>query len=99
VLALEDVGNQTHVGKVWLYDAVTAALTQIAQHHPDRFLAGGSTFLTQDEESSGVIPAPFLGEGGYLLDVQAHYANPHPELVEGGQLLLLQVPPGKFPKH
>ncbi len=97
VIALEDVGNQPHLGKVWSYDPATDSLTQVAQHDPARFASGGTAFLTQDEESSGVIPAPFLGEGKYLLDVQAHYASPDPELVEGGQLLVLQIPPGKFP--
>ena len=45
--------------------------------------------------SSGVIPAPFLGSGKYLIDVQNHQASADPELVEGGQLLVLQIPPGK----
>jgi hypothetical protein len=97
VVALEDVGNNPHIGKVWLYDPASDTLTDIAHHDESRFLAGGSQFLTQDEESSGVIPAPFLGEGKYLIDVQAHYAT-DPELVEGGQLMVLQVPPGKFGK-
>jgi hypothetical protein len=96
VLLQEDVGNNPRLGKVWLYDASSDTLTEIAHHDETRFLAGGSQFLTQDEESSGIIPAPFLGAGKYLLDVQAHFASPDPELVQGGQLLVLQVPPGKF---
>jgi hypothetical protein len=35
-----------------------------------------------------------LGKGWYLLDQQAHYAM-EAELVEGGQLLALHIPPGK----
>ena len=35
-----------------------------------------------------------LGEGWFLLDVQAHYAILG-ELVEGGQLLALHYPPGR----
>jgi hypothetical protein len=47
---------------------------------------------TQDEESSGVIDlSSILGPGHYLLDVQAHYANSDPELVEGGQLLIINT--------
>jgi hypothetical protein len=65
-----------------------------ARHDPERFAVGGAAFITQDEESSGVIPAPFLGNGKYLIDVQNHRPSPDPELVEGGQLLVLQVPPG-----
>lgn len=97
LLVQEDVGNNPRLGKLWLYDPESDSLTEIAHHDEARFLAGASGFLTEDEESSGVIPAPFLGEGWYLLDVQAHYALGG-ELVEGGQLLALHVPPGKFPK-
>ena len=35
----------------------------------------GGRSITQDEESSGVIPAPFLGKGKYLIDVQNHKPN------------------------
>ena len=52
--------------------------------------------FNMDEESSGIIDVShILGQGWYLLDVQAHYANGS-ELVEGGQLLAMHVPPGKF---
>jgi hypothetical protein len=95
VISLEDVGNNAYVGGVYQYDPSTKALVRIAQHDPDRFAVGGSSFITQDEESSGVIPAFFLGNGKYLIDVQNHKASADPELVEGGQLLLLQIPPGK----
>ncbi len=40
-----------------------------------------------------------LGEGWYLLDVQAHYPTTgDPELVEGGQLLGLHFAPGQEKK-
>jgi hypothetical protein len=108
----EDVGENARVGKLWLYDPPSDALTEVAAHDPDRFANGGSKFITEDEESSGIIQTPFLGEGYYLFDVQAHSPwsstdgvlpkdfPPYndPELVEGGQLLALHVPPGKFPK-
>jgi hypothetical protein len=98
VLAQEDVGNNPHIGKIWLYDPPSDTLTEVAHHDEERFLAGAPQFLTQDEESSGIVPAPFLGEGWYLLDAQAHYAISG-ELVEGGQLLAIHVPPGKFPAN
>jgi hypothetical protein len=41
--------------------------------------------------------ASILGEGRYLLDVRAQYPIPG-EVFEGGQLLAMHVPPGKFPK-
>jgi hypothetical protein len=94
VTLLEDVGNNAHLGKVWQYDPASDALTQIAVHDPDRFLAGGAHFLTQDEESSGVIDVTDIlgnaGEHAYLVDVQAHYTAGVPaDQVEGGQLLLI----------
>jgi hypothetical protein len=95
VLMQEDVGNQAYLGGVWLYDIGSGELTELAQHDPKRFTPGGAGFLTKDEESSGIIPARFLGEGWYLLDVQAHYAISG-ELVQGGQLLAMHIPPGHF---
>jgi hypothetical protein len=56
----------------------------------DPYMAGNQG--TQDEESSGIIDiSNILGPGHYLVDVQAHYANSNPELVEGGQLLLINT--------
>jgi Alkaline phosphatase PhoX len=95
VITQEDVGNNAYIGGVYQYDPATGAVARIAEHDPDRFVAGGPDFITQDEESSGVIPAPFLGAGKYLIDVQVHLASADPELVEGGQLLVLSIPPGK----
>ena len=91
ILIQEDVGNNSHIGKVWAYNTATDGFEQIAQHDTTRFLTGGTQFLTQDEESSGIIEVPFLGAGQFLLDVQAHYSIAG-ELVEGGQLLSLYNP-------
>ena len=56
-------------------------------------MAGGPRFITQDEESSGIIDAvDILGPGWYLLDVQVHKSDPDPGLVEGGQLVAMYVP-------
>jgi hypothetical protein len=93
VLLQEDVGNQAHIGKIWEYDPGTDSLTLLAQHDPDRFLLGGSNFLTQDEESSGIIDVTDIlgsaGQNAFLLDVQAHFNAGDPELVQGGQLLVM----------
>ena len=93
----EDVGNNAHIGKIWRYSIARGTLELVAEHDANRFLAGGANFLTQDEESSGIIPMDeILGEGWYLLDVQAHYRlTGEPELVEGGQLLGLHFPAGR----
>jgi hypothetical protein len=91
VLIQEDIGNNAQIGKVWSYDIATDAIELIAQHDPDRFVAGAPGFLTQDEESSGIIPVSgILGRGWYLAVVQAHCAI-GAELVEGGQVLALHV--------
>src|SRR5262245_27622135 len=94
VISVEDVGNNPYLGGVYLYDPAAHALAQIAEHDANLFSAGGPGFITQDEESSGVIAVPFLGAGKYLIDIQVHKPSADPELVEGGQLLLLQIPPG-----
>ena len=95
VLIQEDPGNQSHIAKLWCYDIDSDTLSPVGQHDENRFLAGGTEFLTQDEESSGIIDvSDILGEGWFLLDVQAHYSLAG-ELVEGGQLLALHYPPGR----
>jgi secreted PhoX family phosphatase len=92
VTLCEDVGNNAHLGKVWQYDPATDALSQLAQHDASRFLTGGTGFLTQDEESSGVIDVSHIlgnaGENVYLIDTQSHLSVGG-ELVEGGQLQLI----------
>jgi hypothetical protein len=95
VFIQEDVGGNVHNGKIWRYGTASGKLEIVAQHDPDRFLPGAPAFLTIDEESSGIIPLDsVLGEGWYILDVQAHYNPGDLELVEGGQLLLMHFPPG-----
>ncbi|MEW6131905.1 MAG: hypothetical protein AB1591_01890 [Pseudomonadota bacterium] len=97
----EDVGNEPHLGRIWRFEPDAGRLTLLAQHDARFFLKGGADFLTEDEESSGIIEVSelFRGVEGYdtvrnryfLLTVQAHYRLPG-ELVEGGQLLLMKVP-------
>ena len=95
IIIQEDPGNQPYIAKIWRYEIATDKLVEVAKHDPDRFAPGAAGFLTQDEESSGIIDASsILGEGWYLLVQQAHYAT-DAELVEGGQLLALHIPPGK----
>ncbi len=95
VYALEDVGSQDHLGRVLRYDIATDSLSFIAQHDAAKFSPGGAEFLTRDEEASGVIDASdILGQGWFLLDVQAHYAT-DAETVEGGQLLAMFDPESK----
>lgn len=96
ILIQEDPGNNPHLAKIWNYSIATGALSLVAEHDPDRFAPGGSDFVTQDEESSGMIDvSDILGEGNYLFVVQAHYKHSDAELVEGGQLLQMHIPAGK----
>jgi hypothetical protein len=96
VLIQEDPGNQSYVAGVWQYDAGSDRIRRVASHDPARFTPGAAGFMTQDEESSGIIPLDdILGRGWYLADSQVHLGHPDPELVEHGQLLVIHVPPGQ----
>ncbi len=96
MLLQEDVGNQAYLGGIWVFDPATGGLARAAIHDPARFSPGAASLLTQDEESSGIVPVDeILGRGWYLADVQAHYGTGDPETVEGGQLLAIHVPPGR----
>ena len=71
-----------HLASIWRYTIETDALTAVARHDPERFILGSPGFLTR-------------GAGWFLLTVQAPYNVGDPELVAGGQLLALHVPPGR----
>jgi hypothetical protein len=94
----EDPGGNNHLAVVWRYDIESDTLSKVAEHHPDFFLPGGSRFITNNEEASGIIDAAdILGPGWFLLDVQVHTGSHHsaalrPELVEGGQFLAMFDP-------
>jgi len=95
VFIQEDPGGQNHLAKIWKYDVPNDKLILVAQHDPNRFLPGAPNFLTIDEESSGIIDASaILGDGWFLLDVQAHYVIGG-ELVQGGQILAAHFPFGR----
>jgi hypothetical protein len=96
ILLTEDVGNSEHIGQVWRYTIANDSMVAIARHDADRFVTGAPNFITQDEESSGILDATsLLGAGWFLIDVQAHPASGatvEPELVEQGQLLAIYDP-------
>lgn len=92
IMLQEDVGNNAHNGKIWQYTIATDKLELLAQHDSTRFIAGGANYLTQDEESSGIIDVQnILGAGMFLTVDQAHYPIAG-EAVEGGQLLTMFNP-------
>eukprot|EP00877_Chromochloris_zofingiensis_P008379 jgi/Chrzof1/3795/Cz13g09040.t1 len=91
----EDTGNNTLLARLWHTYADASKqgnASLIAQHNPAVFNTSTSGI---DEESSGVLPVDrILGEGMWLLDVQAHSLNRSlrgTELVEGGQLLAMYL--------
>jgi secreted PhoX family phosphatase len=88
----EDAGGNDHIGKVWRYDIATDTAVIVAQHNPTFFQPGSTSFLTNDEEASGIIDmSDILGPGWFLQDVQAHFGIAG-ELVQGGQLLAMFDP-------
>jgi hypothetical protein len=97
ILMDEDPGNTPRTAKIWMYDIENALLLQVAADNPKFFdpsILNNTDFLTQDDESSGIIDAEdILGRGWFLLDLQVHRANPDQELVEDGQLLAMFVDP------
>lgn len=95
IIIQEDPGNQAYVARVWLYSIKKKSLTEILTFDPAQFTPGQPGFITQDEEASGVIDASdILGEGWLLMDAQVHARLSDAELVEGGQLLAVRIPPG-----
>ncbi len=92
VIIQEDPGNQAYLAKIWSYDIRRDKLTEIAQHDAALYTPGSAGFLTQDEESSGIIDAAeIIDAGWYLLVQQTHLRGTDAELVEGGQLLAIRI--------
>jgi serralysin len=95
VIVQEDPGNNAYVARVWKYDIANGSFTEVGTFNPDQFAPGGSEFITQDEESSGVVDVTgLLGDSdthAYLLDAQVHLATGNPATVEQGQLVVMYV--------
>lgn len=105
----EDPGNDNYVARMFAYDIATGGLKAIATFDPAIFGSSGpikaatgsgagtptnaATFLTRDEESSGVIATEaLLGADTFLFDAQVHTtAIPASYEVENGQFLTMKV--------
>lgn len=93
LLIQEDPGNNAQLARIVAYDIDTGKRGVVAEFDPALFRSGGPGFLTQDEESSGIIDASeVLGKGWFLFDAQVHKASPDPAEVEFGQLMAMRVP-------
>jgi len=92
IIIQEDPGGNNYNAKTWEYDIATDKLTELAKHDPARFETGGSMYLTNNEEASGIFDAQdILGPGWFLLVDQAHYGISG-QVVEGGQILAMYNP-------
>jgi hypothetical protein len=93
ILIQEDPGNNAQLARIVAYDVETGDRGVVAEFDPVVFRTTGAKFLTQDEESSGIIDArKVLGKGWFLFDAQVHKAFPDAAKVEHGQLMALHVP-------
>ena len=85
-------GGNNYNALIWEYNTATDALVKLAKHDPARFETGGASFLTNNEEASGIFDAQdILGPGWFLLVDQAHYSVSG-QAVEGGQILAMYNP-------
>ena len=94
LLIQEDPGNNAQLARIIAFNIGTGDRGVVAEFDRKLFRgkAGDPGFITQDEESSGIIDArKLLGRGWFLFDAQVHKANPDVEKVEFGQLLALHV--------
>jgi len=96
LLIQEDPGRNPQLARIVAYDIETGRRGVLAEFDPALFApatpGGSDAVITTDEESSGIIDtSDFLDNGTFLFDAQVHKANADPELVEEGQLLLLEV--------
>ncbi len=93
----EDPGGANRLAKVWEYDPDSDALTELAQFDPDLFDPNEPGYITNNEESSGIIDVTNIvacpnDKTCLLFDAQVHTSAGDDELVELGQLLLMAVP-------
>jgi hypothetical protein len=93
LLIQEDPGANAHLARIVAYRIEDGATAVLATFDPAKFVAGTPGFITEDEESSGIIDISRLADKGstFLFDAQVHASAGDPALVEKGQLLTLTV--------
>mmetsp|Transcript_40732 Transcript_40732/g.85569 ORF Transcript_40732/g.85569 Transcript_40732/m.85569 type:complete len:749 (+) Transcript_40732:82-2328(+) len=92
----EDPGSDPRLGKIWEYSVESGMLQEMAHFDPQLFLQGGGPdFLTEDEESSGIVSLKnILGEGYFAVSAQAHSGAgivDAAELFEHGQISIMKI--------
>ena len=91
ILIQEDPGNNAHIARLVAYRISDGKLAEIAKFDEQYFITGAAKFITQDEESSGVINVnKFLKASGdtkshFFLNAQVHakLSVSRPDLVTG----------------
>jgi len=91
ILIQEDPGNNAHIARLVAYRKSDGKLAELAKFDEQYFITGATKFMTQDEESSGIINVnKFLKAAGdtkshFLLNAQVHskLSVARPELIAG----------------
>jgi hypothetical protein len=91
ILIQEDPGNNAHIARLVAYRKSDGKLAELAKFDEQYFITGATKFITQDEESSGIINVnKFLKAAGdtkshFLLNAQVHatLSKSRPDLVAG----------------
>lgn len=91
ILIQEDPGNAAVVAKIAAYRIADGRTGVVAQFDPEQFTPGAANYLTQDEESSGIIDVSSLWKkpNTFLFDAQVHSGTNNP--TEKGQLLVMTI--------
>lgn len=91
ILLQEDPGNNITRSKVWAYRIADGKMSQVLQFTSKYFDKTSANFITQDEESSGILDVTAAMRTSktdkshyYLLDAQVHstIANARPDLTD-----------------
>lgn len=95
LLIQEDLDNEPELSRILLWDLETEQYEEVAAFDGEIFYPGGDSFLTTNEESSGIISLEaILGPGYYALSAQVHtsvgLSDPDTQ-VEYGQILIMQI--------
>jgi hypothetical protein len=91
ILIQEDPGNNAHIARLVAYRMSDGKIAEIAKFDEQYFITGAAKFMTQDEESSGIINVnKFLKASGdtkshFFLNAQVHakLSVARPDLVAG----------------
>jgi secreted PhoX family phosphatase len=105
VLIQEDPGNNALVARIVSYRIKDAALAVVAKFKDEYFAEGATSFITKDEESSGIIDVTeHLSKGKsdrnryymYVAQVHGAIANARPDIAAGDTTLPKAIEGGQW---